>query len=71
MGQYDKSNDSGSFANSVISQALKSNSFNVPAAKHVEGFADKLPYVSVVYEELSMKRYQMHSYPGKNLTENH
>ena len=70
VGQYGKSNDSGAFATSAISKALESNSFNVPAAEHVEGFADKLPYVTVVDEGLPLKPYQMRPYPGKNLTEN-
>ena len=70
VGQYGKSNDSGAFANSAISKALESNSFNVPAPEHVEGFTDELPYVTVVDEGLSLKPYQMCPYPGKNLTEN-
>ena len=32
------------FANSAIGKALKSISFNIPAAECVEGFADKLPW---------------------------
>ena len=36
----------------------------------MEGFADKLPYVTVVDEGLPLKLYQMLPYPGKNLTEN-
>ena len=31
--------------------------------------ADKLPYVTVVDEGLSLKHYQMRPYPGKNLME--
>lgn len=69
VGPYGKSNDSGAFANSTISKALESNSFNVPTADHVQGYADKLPYVTVVDEVLPLKPYQMRPYPGKNLTE--
>ena len=39
VGQYGKSSDSGAFTNSAISKFLESNSFNVPVAEHVEGFA--------------------------------
>lgn len=35
----------------------------------MQGRADKLPYVTVVDEGLSLKQYQMRSYPGKNLME--
>ena len=48
----------------AISKALASNSFNVPAAELVEGFADKLPYITVVDEGLPLKPYKMRSYPG-------
>ena len=71
VGQYGKSNDSGAFANFAISKALEGKSFNVPAPEYVEGFADKLPYVTVVDEGLPLKPYQMRPYPGKNLTEIH
>lgn len=54
----------------VISKALASNSFNVPAAEHAEGLADKLPYVTVVDEGLPLKPYKMRSYPGQNRSEN-
>ena len=69
VGQYGSGNDSGVFVNSEISKAFESNSFNVPEAEHVQGCADKLPYVTVVDEGLSLKQYQMRPYPGKNLTE--
>ena len=35
----------------------------------MQGHADKLPYVTVVDEGLSLKQYQMRSYPGKNVME--
>ena len=57
--QYGKTNDSCAFANSVISKALERNSFKVPAPEHVEGFADKLPYITVVDEGLPLKPHQM------------
>lgn len=69
VGQYGSGNDSGAFVNSDISKAFESNSFNVPEAEHVQGCADKLPYVTVVDEGLSLKQYQMRSYPGKDLME--
>ena len=65
LGQYGSGNDSGAFVNSEISKAFESNSFNVPEAEHVQGYADKLPYVTVVDEGLSLKQYQMCPYPGK------
>lgn len=69
VGQYGRSNDSGAFANSAFGKALESNGLNVPAAEHVQGCAEKLPYVTVVDEGLPLKPYQMRPYPGKNLTE--
>lgn len=59
VGQYGSGNDSGAFVNSDISKAFESNSFNVPEAEHVQGCVDKLPYVTVVDEGLSLKQYQM------------
>lgn len=43
--------------------------YNVPEVEHVQGCADKLPYVTVVDEGLLLKQYQIRPYPGKNLTE--
>lgn len=54
----------------AISKALASNSFNFPAAEHVEGLVDNLPYVTVVGEGLPLKPYKMRSYPGQNRSEN-
>ena len=69
VGQYDSDNDSDAFANCDITKALESNSFNVPEPEHVQGCADKLPYVTLVDEGLPLKQYQIRPYPGKNLTE--
>ena len=49
-----------------ICKALESNSFKVPAPEHVEGFADKLPYVTVVDEGLPLKPHQMLRYFSAN-----
>ena len=61
--QYGKSNDSCAFANSAISKALESNSFKVPAPEHVEGFANKPPYITVLDEGLPLTPYQMRPCP--------
>ena len=72
IGQYGSQNDSGTSNDSSISTALENNTLNMPSAENLEGCNPQpLPYVFVVDEGLPLRYFQMHPWPGRNISEDH
>ena len=72
IGQYGSQNDSGTYNDSSLSGALANNTLNMPSAENLEGCnLQPLQYVLVVDEDLPLKYFQMHPWPGRNLSEDH